>query len=160
MANSSPTTSERDADASALKQPYRDTPVDVKIVLAALWTAMLFVFAYVDIFAYLRGDVVRAALDGKVATMDINVNQAFLTATLIYILVPSLMVVLSLLLKSRVNRISNITISMVYIVTIAVSCIGETWAYYLIGSVVEILLLALVARTAWMWPRQTTSPTG
>jgi hypothetical protein len=27
---------------------YRDTPVDVKFVLSALWIAMLFVFAYVD----------------------------------------------------------------------------------------------------------------
>jgi hypothetical protein len=151
---SSPATSRRDAHSSALKQQYRDTPVDVKIVLAGLWTAMLFVFAYVDIFAYLRGDVLRAALDGKVASLDVDVNQVFLTATLIYILVPSLMVVLSLLLKPRVNRLSNLTISLVYIVTIGLSCIGETWAYYLIGSVVEVLLLAMVARSAWRWPRQ------
>jgi hypothetical protein len=149
-----PSAPERAAGRTEPKLSYRDTPVDVKIVLAGLWTAMLFVFAYVDIFAYLRGDVVRAALDGRVASLDIDVNQAFLAATLIYILVPSLMVVLSLLLRPRVNRISNITISAVYIVTIAVSCIGETWAYYLIGSVVEVLLLAMVARTAWRWPRQ------
>ena len=160
VASSASTASQREAGAPALKQSYLDTPVDVKIVLAGLWTAMLFVFAYVDIFAYLRGDVVRAALDGKVATMDIDVSQAFLAATLIYILVPSLMVVLSLLLKPRVNRISNITISAVYSVTIAVSCIGETWAYYLIGSAVEVLLLAMVARTAWTWPRHIAQPTG
>ncbi|HSP36567.1 MAG TPA: DUF6326 family protein [Frankiaceae bacterium] len=158
VANSTLAAPERDSHnrsgGSFATQPYRDTPVDVKIVLAALWTAMLFVFAYVDIFAYLRGDVLRAALDGKVVSPSIDVNQAFLTATLIYILVPSLMVVLSLLLKPRVSRISNITISAVYIVTIVVSCIGETWAYYIIGSVVEVLLLAVIARTAWKWPRQ------
>jgi hypothetical protein len=158
VANSSLAAPEREpqehSGTRAVQHPYRDTPVDVKIVLAALWTSMLFVFAYVDIFAYLRGDVLRAALDGKVASLNVDVNQAFLAATLLYILVPSLMVVLSLLLKPRVSRISNITISVVYIVTIAVSCIGETWAYYLIGSAVEVLLLAMIARTAWKWPRQ------
>jgi hypothetical protein len=144
---------EEPGGTTAAQQPLRDAPVDVRIVLAALWTAMLFVFAYVDIFAYLRGDVLRAALDGKVASLDVDVNQVFLTATLIYILVPSLMVVLSLLLRPRLSRNSNLAISGVYIVTIAVSCIGETWAYYLIGSLVEVLLLAMIARTAWNWPR-------
>jgi Family of unknown function (DUF6326) len=136
------------------ERQYQDTPVDVKLVLAALWTAVLFVFAYVDIFAFLRKDVLRSALDGKVVNPAIDVNQVFLTATLIYVLVPASMVVLSLLLKPRVSRISNIAISSVYIVTVVVSCIGETWAYYLLGSAVETLLLALIARTAWKWPRE------
>ena len=36
----------------------------MKQVLSALWIAMLFVFAYVDIFAFFRTDVLRAGLDG------------------------------------------------------------------------------------------------
>ena len=74
---------------------YRDTPVDVKLVLSALWIAMLFVFAYVDIFGFFRAEVLEAALDSKVATTDFEINQMFLTITLIYILIPTLMVVLS-----------------------------------------------------------------
>ena len=81
-------------------------------MLCALWTAMLFVFAYVDIFGFYRADVLDAALDGKVATTTFAVNQLLLTSTLIYILLPTLMVVLSLLLKLRANRI-------IYIVVIA-----------------------------------------
>ena len=131
---------------------YRDTPVDVKLVLGALWIAMLFVFAYVDIFGFFRADVLDAALDGKVATTEFTVNQMFLTLTLIYILVPSLMVVLSLLLKPHVNRITNIVVSLLYMVSVIVSCIGETWAYYIVGSVIEALLLLAIARTAWRWP--------
>lgn len=133
---------------------YRDTPVDVRVVLAALWTSLLFVFAYVDIFAFLRADVLRAALDGRVVNPDISVNQAFLTATLLYVLVPALMVVLSLLLAPRVSRATNLAVSALYALSVAVSCIGETWAYYLIGSAVEVLLLAAIARAAWAWPRE------
>jgi hypothetical protein len=137
---------------------YRDTQVDVKLVLCALWITMLLVFAYVDIFGFYRADVLKAALDGKVATTGFMVNQVFLTSTLAYILLPALMVVLSLLLKSRVNRILNIVVSLVYMVTIIGSAIGEKWAYYIAGSVVEVILLAAIARSAWKWPPPQTAP--
>ena len=76
----------------------QDTPVDVRLVLSALWVAMLFVFAYVDIFGFFRADVLEAALDGTISGAGFTVDQTFLTLTLVYILVPALMVVLSLLL--------------------------------------------------------------
>lgn len=132
---------------------YQDTRIDVKSVLSALWTAMLFVFAYVDIFAFYREDVLRAALDGKVGTTAITVNQGFLTYALIYILLPSLMVVLSLVLRPRVNRMTNLVISVLLAASIVYSCIGETWVYYLLGSAVEVVLLLAIARSAWKWPR-------
>ena len=119
---------------------------------------MLFVFAYVDIFASLRADVLRAALNGEVATTGFTVNQVFLTLTLIYILVPALMVVLSLLLRPPVNRIVNIVVSLFYVVTIIGSAIGETWAYYFIGSFIEVVLLVAIARTAWRWPSPQVAP--
>ncbi|MEO8108208.1 MAG: DUF6326 family protein [Actinomycetes bacterium] len=131
---------------------YRDTPVDVKLVLSALWIATLFVFAYVDLFGFFRADVLEAALDGEVGTTGLTVNQGFLTATLIYIAIPSLMVVASLLLRARVNRIAQLVAAPLYIVTIAASMVGEDWAYYLIGSVIEIVLLLAVIRYAWKWP--------
>ena len=130
----------------------------MKFVLCALWVAMLFVFAYVDIFASLRADVLRAALNGEVATTGFTVNQVFLTLTLIYILVPALMVVLSLLLRPPVNRMVNIVVSLFYVVTIIGSAIGETWAYYFIGSFIEVVLLVAIARTAWSWPSPQVAP--
>lgn len=132
---------------------YQDTRVDVKLVLSALWISMLFVFAYVDIFAYLRADVLKAALDGEVASTGFTVNQAFLVYTLVYVLVPAMMVALSLVLRPRANRLTNIVVSLVYLLTVIGSTVGETWAYYFIGSAVEVVLLAVIARTAWVWPR-------
>ncbi len=131
---------------------YRDTPIDVKLVISALWIAMLFVFAYVDIFGFYRADVLEAALDGEAGTTGITVDQVFLSGTLVYILLPSLMVVLTLVLTARVNRTVNLAVALVYAVTIVASCIGEDWAYYLLGSAVEVVLLAAIARIAWTWP--------
>jgi len=137
---------------------YQDTKIDVKLVLSALWIAMLIMFAYVDIFGFFRADILRAALDGKVAAMGITIDQVFLVFTTVYVLIPTLMVFLSLVLRPRVNRIVNIVVALVYAVSIIASCIGETWVYYLLGSAVEVVLLVAIVRTAWTWPRTQVAP--
>ncbi|MHB8890761.1 MAG: DUF6326 family protein [Candidatus Limnocylindrales bacterium] len=137
---------------------YRDTRIDLKLVLSALWIAMLIVFAYGDIFGLFRADILRAALDGKVATMGITIDQVFLVFTDIYILIPTLMVVLSLVLRPRLNRIVNIVVALIYAVSIIASGIGETWVYYLLGSAVEVVLLIAIVCTAWTWPRTQVEP--
>jgi Family of unknown function (DUF6326) len=115
--------------------------------------------AYVDIFGFLRADLLKAALDGKVAAMGITIDQVFLVFTTVYVLIPTLMVVLSLVLRPRVNRIVNIVVALVYAVSIIALCIGETWGYYLLGSAVEVVLLVAIVRTAWTWPRTQVVPT-
>ena len=138
---------------------YQDTKIDVKLVLSALWIAMLIVFAYVDIFGFFRADVLHAALDGKVAVLGLTVDQMFLGLTTVYILIPTLMVFLSLVLRPRVNRIANIALSIIYALTIIGGAIGE-WNYYILGSAVEVVLLVAIVRTAWTWPRTQVAPSG
>ncbi|MEJ2856002.1 MULTISPECIES: DUF6326 family protein [unclassified Saccharothrix] len=130
----------------------------MKLVLCALWVTMLFVFAYVDIFGLYRADVLTAALDGKVANTPFTINQTFLTSTLIYILPSILMVILTLVLTPRANRTVNIAVSALYMITIIASCIGETWIYYLVGSLIEVALLTIITRTAWKWPPPPATP--
>ena len=89
---------------TTLTTDLHDSKVDTKIVLSGLWVSMLFVFAYVDIFAFWRADVINGALAGKVPGVGFGIDQTFLTLTTVYILVPSLMVVVSLLAPARVNR--------------------------------------------------------
>ncbi len=130
----------------------RDTKIDVKIQLSGLWTAMLFLFAYVDIFGFYRADIIEGALAGEIPGPGVTINQAFLAAATGYIVVPSLMVVVSLLAPARLNRRLNIGVSIFYAITIAGLCIGESWIYYLLGSFFEVVLLLTAARTAWRWP--------
>ncbi len=131
---------------------YQNTRVDVKIVLSGLWVSMLLVFAYVDIFGFWRTDVINGALAGEVPGTEFEVNQAFLALTTIYILIPSLMVVVSLLARPTLNRRINIVVSLLYLATVAGASIGEEWLYYLLGSVVEGMLLLAIARVASTWP--------
>ena len=139
-------------NTTANAERYQDTRIDVKLVLSALWIAMLIVFAYGDIFGFFRADILRAALAGMVATMGITIDQMFLVFSTAYILIPTLMVVLSLVLRPRVNRIVNIVVALVYAVSIIALCIGEEWVYYLVASAVEVVLLVAIVRTAWTWP--------
>ncbi|MFV0460837.1 MAG: DUF6326 family protein [Actinomycetales bacterium] len=133
--------------------PLVDNPTDPKLMLSALWVAMLFVFAYVDIFGFFRADVLEGALAGTVSGPGFTIDQTFLTLTTGYIVVPILMVVASLILPARAARPANLVVAVVYAVSIVVSMIGESWVYYLAGSAVELVFLAGVIGVAARWPR-------
>ena len=130
---------------------FEPSPVNVRMKISALWTSMLFVFAYVDLFSLYRPDF-RADLEAG----EINgftVNRSFVLGTTAYVVIPSLMVFGALILRARVSRIANIALSVVYALTIIVSAIGE-WTYYVLGSVIEIALLAAIVYYAWTWPKE------
>lgn len=128
-------------------------PVDPRLVFSSLWIATMFVFAYVDIFGFWRDDVLRGALGGEVPGVGFTIDQTFLTLTTVYILIPSLMVPLSLLLPARANRIAQVVVGGLYAVSIAGGMIGESWAYYLLGSAVEVALLGVLIWRAISWKR-------
>ena len=129
-----------------------DSKVDTKVVLIGLWIALLFVFAYVDIFGFWRADVINGVLAKKVPITGFEINQRFLVFTTIYVLIPSLMVVASLVARARINRRLNMVVSLLYAASVVASVVGEPWIYYVIGSLVEVVILLAIARTAWTWP--------
>jgi hypothetical protein len=133
-------------------QALEDVPVPVKLKLAALWTATMFLFAYGDIFTVYRADKVREILGGEIA--GIEVTQAFLVAASVYVAIPSVMVFLSLALRPEVSRWTNLAVGAVYALTIVASAVGEGWAYSIFLSVVEVALVLLVVWFAWNWPRR------
>ena len=119
-----------------------ENPVNPRVVISGLWITMLFIFAYVDIFALFRADVLEGALNGQVDVFD--VSQTFLALTTLYIVIPSLMVFLTLVLPRKINRVANMTLAILYAITIIGGCVGETWIYYLLGSALEVILLATI----------------
>ncbi|UJH69924.1 DUF6326 family protein [Ornithinimicrobium sp. INDO-MA30-4] len=74
-----------------------DEQVNPKMVLAGLWTAMLMVFAYVDIFGFFRADIIEGARAGEVAGIGLAINQGFLVFSTVFVLIPIAMIVVSLL---------------------------------------------------------------
>ena len=106
---------------------YQDYWINPRLKIAALWTSMLFIFAYVDLFSLYRADV-RADIEaGEIFAFTIG--QGFLLGVTIYVVVPSLMLFLSLVLPVRVTRTANIVAAVLYAVTIAGGAIGESNYY-------------------------------
>ena len=129
---------------------YQDYWINPRIKIAALWASMMFIFAYVDLFSLYRADVRTDIEAGKIFAFTIG--QGFLLGVTIYVVIPSVMIFLSLVLPVRVTRIANIVLAVVYAITIVGGAVGE-WNYYILGSLVEAALLAGVVYYAWTWPR-------
>jgi hypothetical protein len=67
------------------------------------------------------------------------------------------MVVVSFVASARLNRAADVGVSLVHAASIAVTMVGETWLYYLLGNAVEVVLLLAGARVAWTWRRRPTA---
>jgi ABC-type proline/glycine betaine transport system permease subunit len=129
---------------------YRDSWINPRFKIAALWVSTMFLFGYVDLFGLFRADV-RADIEaGKM--FSFSIGQGFLLAVTLYVAVPALMVFLSLVLPVKVTRLASIVLAVTYGLTIAGSAVGE-WNYYILGSAIEAALLAGIVYYAWTWPK-------
>jgi hypothetical protein len=145
---------EREAEVSTANSGIleEDVKVGVRSKISALWIAVLFLFAYGDIFGFFQTGQIEEVIAGEIS--EIEITQIFLFAASAYIAIASVMVFLSLVLKPAVNRWTNIVLPILYIVSIVASVIGEDWAYFYFLSILEGALLLLIIRYAWTWPRQ------
>jgi hypothetical protein len=131
--------------------------IPVQAKLAAAWTSFMFLYVYVDIIAFFKPGVVDDILVGVLWEFDIS--QTLLTAFLALMAIPIFMVVLSMTLPARANRITNLIVASVQVPYAAFNAVGESWTYfYGLGVALEVIVLALILRYAWTWPRRTTSP--
>lgn len=129
-----------------------DHVVPTKLRLAAAWTAFMFLYAYVDILNFFTPGVVEDILAGKV--FEFGLSQTFSITALTLVAIPILMIPLSTTLTARPNRIANLVVAGLYTPVTAFNVIGESWRYfYGLGVVLELILLALIVRYAWSWPR-------
>jgi hypothetical protein len=129
-----------------------DVKINVKIKLSALWVTIMLIYIYVDLLGFYKPGIIEDILAGKVWEFDIT--QSWALGALILMTIPSLMVFLSLTLKAKVNRLVNIVVGMLYIVVALGTTIGETWAFYIFGHGVGVVLLLLIVWTAWKWPKK------
>lgn len=129
--------------------------VSLKLKLATLWTAFMFLYIYVDYFALYMPGKIEDILGTRVHVFDIT--QGFLLAALASVAVPALMIFSSVALPAKVNRGTNIIIAAVYVPYTLFNLAGEAWMHMLFGAAVEVVLLCLIICYAWKWPRIETS---
>lgn len=136
------------------KKTLQDEKVNVKIILSALWVAVMFIYVYADIKTLFQPEIPEQIISGAIAGMTID--QGFLFAAAILMSIPPIMILLSLLLKPNLNRWVNIIVSFLHIVLIIITQLvpGKTWYYYIYYQSMEAILHLLIIRYAWRWPIQ------
>jgi len=128
-----------------------DIKVSVKLKLAALWSSFMFLYIYVDYFHLYMPDSINDILAGKVFIFDIS--YVLLMIAMFFVAIPALMIFLSVSLPAKVNRWTNIIIAVMYIPYMLFNLAGEAWVHMYFAAAIEVVLLGLIIRYAWKWPR-------
>ena len=136
---------------TAPQKALEDVKPNVILKLAALWSSFMFLYIYVDYFAFYKPWFIEDVMAGKV--WQFQITQAFLLVALASVTIPALMIFLSVALPPKVSRWTNMIVAAVYIPYSIFNLAGEDWNYMIFGAVVEVVLLLLIIRYAWKWPR-------
>ena len=128
--------------------------INLKLKLATLWTSFMFLYTYVDHFGLYMPNKIEDILKGRVFEFDIT--QGFLLVALVLVAIPVLMIFLSVALPAKANRWTNIIVAMLLIPYMLFNLVGEAWPHMIFGAAVEVILLLLIIRYAWQWPRTQT----
>ncbi len=133
------------------QKTLEDIKVSVNVKLATLWTSFMFFYIYIDYFHLYMPNMIDDLLKGKVFVFTIS--QGFLMVALVSLTIPILMIFLSVALQATINRWVNIIIAALYIPYSLFNLAGEAWMHMVFGAGVEVVLLCLIIRYAWKWPR-------
>ena len=139
---------------------FQQAQLPAQAKLAAAWTSFMFLYIYVDYLHLYKPGAIDDILAGVVFEFDIS--QTFVVISLMLVGIPSLMILLSMTLPARANRTLNLVVASLYIPYSVVNAAGESWdwaAFYGLSIGLEVLLLALILRYAWTWPRTAPSAT-
>jgi hypothetical protein len=130
---------------------FEDATVSVKIKLFGLWVTFVLLYVYCDIFSLFRPGIINEMIAGFIGPFP--VTQMSLVLTSMIPAIPALMIIVCLFLKSGIARWINIIVGIVYTFIGIGNLIGETWAYYWIYGVLEIVLSVSIVITAIKWPK-------
>jgi uncharacterized membrane protein len=129
-----------------------DPPAPVRAKLAAAWTSLMFFYIYVDYLHLYKPGIIDDLRAGIVFEFD--TSQTFNVISLMLVGIPAVMIMLSMTLPARANRMLNLVLASLYIPVSSFNVLGESWIlFYGLGVVVEVILLGFILRSAWTWPR-------
>lgn len=134
------------------KHVLQDTKIDVKIKLAALWTATVLCYIYGDYFELYVPGKLSSMLDGNILPLG-PVTQEILVGTSTMLMIQCVMVFLSLVMKPSLNRWVNLVFGLIFACIVLAVISQSGWLFYTLLGAVEIALLLCIVWQAWNWPR-------
>lgn len=131
---------------------FEETPVNIKIILAGLWTSVTLCYLYGDYFElYIPGKA-----KGLVEGTNLLDNPVKLFMAAVVLALPAVMVFLSLMLKAKINRILNIILGIFFtaiMLLIAATSLTAWRTFYVFLALLESFITILIVWKAWKWKR-------
>ena len=124
---------------------------DRKAILSTLWIFLTANYIYCDVLSHMDPTAIKELVTGTLGS--IQVTQGFLLAAAIFMEIPFAMIILSRVLKYRINRWANIIAG----VFMAASQVGTMnmgtppTLHYLFYSAIEIACNLFIVWYAWKW---------
>lgn len=132
-----------------------DIKFHVKTKISALWVSTMMCYLYADYIALLSPGLIQRIIDGNLGGWE--TTPGFLLGSAVIMVIPSVLIYLTLALKSTVSRQLNIIFGVLYM-AIALLTTVNAWKYglyyYVLFGTVEVVLLGLIVRYAWKWSKQ------
>ncbi|OAE01638.1 DUF6326 family protein [Arthrobacter sp. OY3WO11] len=137
-----------------------DRRIPVQAELAAAWTSLMFFYIYIGYFHLCQPGAIDQIRGGGI--FEFGITPSLMTIFVVVIGIPALMVMLSMTLPARVNRPTNLVVATLYVPVTVFNAAGASWdwaLHYGFLIAIEVLLLAFILRSAWIWHRTAPSAT-
>ncbi len=140
---------------SPLETNKRTTRIDMKVLLSALWIVATLNYIYADVMSLMDAEILGDLIKGT-AGGGIQVTEGLLLGAAIFMEIPIVMVLLSLVLKYRANRWANIIVGTIKTVAILSSMVfgPHPSLYYMFFGTIETVCTSLIVWYAWKWSEQ------
>lgn len=132
-----------------------DFSINIKLKLSALWISTMFCYVYGDVFKLFVPSQLQGLLNGQSGVGATTPSSLLSFAVLMTI--PSLMIILSLVLKPAINRWVNISVGILFTFVMALILFttkNEMMIFYRYLALVEIILTGSIVWLAWSWPKR------
>ena len=133
-----------------MRKELEDFRVNIRFKLSALWTAIMFCYIYGDYFELYVPKKVDSLLTGQ---NNLDSPMKLFIATIVLI-IPSMMIFLSLMLKPTLTKWLNIGVAIflgLFTLMVGIASISEWRTFYVFLAFLETLLTIVVAVMAWNW---------
>ena len=135
---------------------FINNKIDIKLQLASLWTAFMFLYVYADYFDGLTPSTIEMSKNLETPVGPLTPELLLLFS--VTVIIPSFMIFLSIFLKPKINRIINIIIPILWSsmsILLFINTINTEWyKFYALFQLVELIILITIIWQAYKWPKE------
>jgi hypothetical protein len=124
---------------------------DTQIILSALWVAIMFVWQQGDVLRLYSGDFIPGTED---LTSELITMEWMWMFSAIWMTIPVVMLFLSLILKYKANRWSNLIAAIFFVILNIGGLSSYPWGYDKFLIIVGFVFNILIVWYAWKWSNE------